>query len=569
MQNESLRSAHEALELSQARYHELFDAAPVGYIIADAAGVITHANVAVSGLTRQPCAKLIGRPLASFVSAADITTLQEHLQRGRWDTHSTCELKLSRSDASELLVRVDISPVPSRAADYLIVLVDMSERQSIHAALEDLNTELEARVAIRTLELEARNQQLEAEILARERSDTMRQALEMRLREAQRLESLGLVAGGIAHDFNNLLVTVLGNADLLLLEPGIPEDWREPLAMMRRAGRSASELTRQLLTFAGRGQLNPSAVRLPHVVADSMELLRLRVPAGVQLQIRIASDLPDIAADRSQVQQLITNLVVNALEAVGDDGLVVVETRTQTLDPELLAEFQYCSGEPGDYALLRVQDNGPGIDPVVLPRIFDPFFTTKFTGRGLGLATVHGIVQSHCGALRVLTGPAGTSFEIAFPLAERQRTTERPRVQNWTGSGSVLLVDDDDGVRSVVAQLLTRLGFDVTSAAGGRAGFDRLVGASLPFDFIVLDWMMPGFSGEQFHKALRQLRPTLPVVLVSGYSLEEMAVDDPYVVRLQKPMTLNQLADAIRVLTEDDAVGRGSLRLRMPRSGMD
>jgi two-component system, cell cycle sensor histidine kinase and response regulator CckA len=188
-----------------------------------------------------------------------------------------------------------------------------------------------------------------------------------------------------------------------------------------------------------------------------------------------------------------------------------------------------------------------------LPRIFDPFYTTKFTGRGLGLATVLGIVQSHHGAIRVSSTPAegGTSFEIAFPVAVIRRESERPRRPtdaDREGAGSVLLIDDDDMVRAVMKQLLSALGFQVTAANGGIEGLELFQTAVTRFDLVVLDWLMPGFSGEQVLQRLRELDPLLPMILISGYSAEDLAVSDARVTRLQKPMTLSQLQDAVQTV---------------------
>jgi CheY-like chemotaxis protein len=200
--------------------------------------------------------------------------------------------------------------------------------------------------------------------------------------------------------------------------------------------------------------------------------------------------------------------------------------------------------------ILQVEDSGPGIASADLPRIFDPFFTTKFTGRGLGLATVLGIVQGHGGALRVRsTRDAGTRFELAFPIgqaaAEASRhppSTEEP----WTGEGSALLIDDDDSVRAVVAQMLSGLGLRVTAVGSGEAGLAKFCAAEGRFDLVVLDWLMPGMSGEQVLAALRATDPMVPVILISGYSAENLTTPDAHLTCLQKPMTAAQLRQAVR-----------------------
>jgi signal transduction histidine kinase/CheY-like chemotaxis protein len=458
---------------------------------------------------------------------------------------------VSESAGRAVHAQLDIR-VPRPATDCLVALTDVSERKRSHVALERVNQELEARVAARTVDLETRNRQLEAEIRARVASEAQQRALESRMRESDRFQSLGLLAAGIAHDFNNLLVGVLGNAELLLLTPGLADRWRVPLSLIKRAGQQASDLTRQLLVFAGMGQLTTASVNLPRIVTESLEFLRTRLPQGIQLQAQITADLPAIEADRSQISQIVINLVTNAIEAVDERGVIVVQTRAEQLSADTLAEFQYNADiEPGEFAMLRVQDCGPGIDASTVKRIFDPFFSTKFAGRGLGLATVLGIVQAHRGALRVRSKPGeGTSFDIAFPLAAARVSSERPDVhQDQTnlvvGSGPVLLIDDDDSVRAVVGQLLALLGFEVTAANSGQAGLDLFCRGEPSFKFVVLDWMMPGLSGEQVLGSLRELKPALPVILISGYNAGELAANDGNVVRVQKPMTLARLRDAV------------------------
>ena len=557
MQNESLRVAQHDLERSQEQYHELFESAPAGYVLVNALGVIERANAAVLRLVHASRMQLVGQTFSSLVEGSDLPRLEEHLESARWEKRASCEVHLRVKDAAGRLVRLDITPVPSRSTDYLILLTDMSERQRHLDALQRMNEELEARVAARTAELEARNRQLEIEIAARERADIQRKVLEGHLREAQRLESLGLLAGGIAHDINNLLVGVLGNADLLLMEPGLPDDWHKPLELIRTAGRKASDVTRQLNIFAGRGQPHTAAVSLPHLVANSLQQLRSLLTPRIQLLVQITKDLPAIEADRGQVHQLITNLITNAIEAVREESVIAISTRTESLSMAALNDFQHsATAQPGQYAVLRVQDTGVGIPPENQDRIFEPFFTTKFTGRGLGLATVLGIVQSHRGALRVQTSlRGGTCFEVALPLARTRSDSERPmpasRATHWTGTGTVLLIDDDDGVRSTMAALLKRMGFDVVDASSGEAGLDLHARGDRRFDFVVLDWSMPGVSGEQVLAALRQRDAQLPVVLVSGYIAETLALDDPQLIRVQKPMTIAQLEDAIRTVTQD------------------
>jgi PAS domain S-box-containing protein len=545
MQNETLRVTQRELEQSEERYRELFDSGPMGYVSIDAMGRVVSVNQAALLLLGLERAKLLGKRLAQLFTRQDRQCLEECIRNA--STGARGELRLPTRGAPARYAQVEVSAVPSRPGACLIGLVDCTDRKLHAQALEALNQEIATR-----------NQQLQAEIASRNESETRQRALELRLREARRLESLGLLSAGIAHDFNNLLVSVLGNADVLLRTPKLPDGARHGLRLIKRASSQASDLTRQLLVFAGRGQVTPTAVSLPKLVAENMELLRTRVPAGVQLQAQLAGHVPEIAADCGQLNQLIINLITNAIEALDGPGAITVTTTAKRLDAEDLATFQHHhTASPGDYAVLQVRDSGPGIDEATLARMFDPFFSTKFTGRGLGLSSVLGIVQAHHGALGVRTAlGAGTCFEIALPVASARhcrqpKSAARPRA--WRASGRVLLIDDNDAVRNVMSKLLRVTGFDVSTASGGVSGLELYRKADPPFKLIVLDWTMPGFSGDQVLKALRAVAPEQPVLVVTGHSAESLALPDTHLACVQKPCTVLQLQAAISSLLDSPA----------------
>lgn len=405
----------------------------------------------------------------------------------------------------------------------------------------------------RAAQLEARNKQLEEEVRVRCNNESQLKARESKVRDTIRLESIGTLAAGIAHDFNNLLVSVLGNSDLMSLAPDLPEHLRVPLAEIKHAGRRAADLTQQMLMFAGQGRPILSRVSLPLVVLHGLESVRHRASERVQFETEITVDLLEVDADRNQLHQVVMNLLNNAIEAIDDHGVIAVGVTQELLSADELSEFQF-SGDalPGVFAVLRVQDSGPGISAEIVSRIFDPFFTTKFTGRGLGLATVFGVVVSHRGAIRVRTpSTGGTVFEIALPRTTVLRDSGCPRQLADAvspGTGCVLLIDDDDRVRSVMAQLLAVLGYSVTTADGGKTGLELFAAKEASFDLVVVDWQMPGLSGEQVLKSLREQDPDLPMILISGYCTDDLSTSDAHLTRLQKPMTLGQLREAIRTV---------------------
>jgi len=554
LQNEELRSARMESEQARAQYSELFHAAPTGYLTVDRHGSILSCNRATAAMLRQSERALVGQPLERFVAHADRQQLSLHLSAAQEHGRASCELQLNVGGGAAGTLRLDTSRIPSCPGHALLVLTDMSERQRAQEMLEQMNGELERRVNERTSELTAQNERLQAEIEARAAAET-------RLRESERLQSLGSLAAGIAHDFNNLLVAVVGNAEMLLRSPELPSTWSEPLTMIRQTGQDAAELTRQLLVFAGQGRMERTHVQLSEIVEPCIELLRPRFGA-VEVSARLAEEREWISADRSQLQRIVMNLVTNALEALNGRGKLEVGVRSIELDATQLDAYQHTGKvQPGRFVVLHVADTGRGIDPAKMQRIFEPFYSTKFTGRGLGLATVLGIVHSHGGAIRVSSRLGeGTRFDLAFPRVPAQHAAEPelpPVKDTWRASGAALLIDDNDDVRRVVTRLLVAMGFDVAAASSGESGLALLAGGA-HFDVVVLDWLMPNMSGEVVLRELRRRDPLLPVVLISGNHADSLGREDRLVTRIQKPMTFEQLRAALRKVTADAPARRSA-----------
>ena len=563
LQNEELRLTARELEISRAQYHSLYEGAPVGYLALSAEGIIERSNAAAGALLSPKGGDLIGKQFAAFVEMHDVEKLNAHFENVRNTGSGSCELLLGPWDRSGPCVRLETSTGEGRASGYRMVLTDISARQKAERALLKLNNELEVRVAERTAELAERNQELEAEIVTRVEGEKERDRLEGRLREAERLKSLGLLAGGIAHDFNNLLVGVISNADMMLEDERTPKQIRDGLMLIRGAGLNAADLTRQMLVYAGLGRVILAPLDLESTATRALDLLRGRVPSGIELHTRLVSGLPFINGDAGQVQQVITNLVTNSIEALHDGpGQIFVHVYSNDLPAERLAHYSHRNDvEPGPFVVLRVDDNGPGIEAATLARMFDPFFTTKFSGRGLGLASVLGIVRGHGAGLCVRSRPSeGTTFEIAWPIAGSSAAA-RPSAPeemcaSWRGSGRALLIDDNAKVRAAIACLLGEIGFDVTEAAGGAEGI-ALLRSVRSFALAVVDRTMPGLSGEETIAGLHELAPDLPAVLMSGYLGNESMLPNEQVAFLQKPMTLEQLRETLRRLLEPGKSGQG------------
>lgn len=383
---------------------------------------------------------------------------------------------------------------------------------------------------------------------------------EARLRETQKLESVGLLAGGIAHDFNNILTGVLGNASLALDEVPAGSHLASRLTEVVKATERAAHLTKQLLAYAGKGRFVVELLNLSQQVREISSLLQASIPRTVQLRLELAEGLPCIEADAAQIQQVIMNLVINGAEAIPEEitGIVLVTTGVQDVDDAYIRTTVAGSDlKPGRYVTLEVHDAGIGIAPDIVSRIFDPFFTTKFTGRGLGLAAVRGIVQGHSGAINVYSSPGqGTTFKLLFPASTKEgpRTPENVAEQSaLKGTGVVLVIDDEEIVRRTAQSTLQRFGYEVVVAEDGRQGVDAFRRVADHVDVVLLDMTMPVMSGDETFRELRIIRPDIKVILSSGYNEVEALrhfTGKGLAGFIQKPYTSARLAEAVRsVLT--------------------
>jgi len=355
------------------------------------------------------------------------------------------------------------------------------------------------------------------------RDITERKRLDDQLRHTQKLESLGVLAGGIAHDFNNLLTGILGNTSLALETLPASSPVRALLRSVLKASERASHLTRQLLAYAGKGQFVTEVINISELVREISSLVQASIPKNVQLRLELRDDLPLVEADSSQLQQLIMNLVINGAEAIrpGEEGTVLVTTNFQNVDEHyLLSTFEGAELQVGTYVCLDVHDSGTGIREADLPRIFDPFFTTKFTGRGLGLAAVEGIVRGHKGAINVYSTPGkGTTFKVLFPAIEQQSLPSAASAIHPSGSNELILViDDEEIVRHTAKAMLEQYGYMVVLAENGKEGVDLFQVLADKVAAVLLDLTMPVMDGEETLRRLKLINPGVKAVLSSGYN---------------------------------------------------
>jgi PAS domain S-box-containing protein len=385
------------------------------------------------------------------------------------------------------------------------------------------------------------------------RAEEERFRLERQVQEAQRLESLGLVTGGVAHDFNNLLAVILGNGRLALAELPADDPLRPRLERMLAAAEHGAGLTEQMLVYAGRAPRAPKPVELSWLVADMLDLARASLPPGVTLRDELGAGVW-VEGDETQLRQVVLNLVANAGEALGArPGRVEVRTGHAEASAEELARARGAPGlAPARHALLEVSDDGAGMDAETVDRVFEPFFTTKLSGRGLGLAAVLGIVRGHGGRVEVASVPGrGSRFRVWLPAgAAANVAVERSSaLRAVRGGARVLVVDDQEPLLELAREFLTRAGFAVETALGGRAGLERI--RADDFDAVVLDLAMPEFDGEQVGREARALRPELPLLLVSGYDADLLAARYASLAParfLRKPFAREELTGALAEL---------------------
>ena len=379
--------------------------------------------------------------------------------------------------------------------------------------------------------------------------------LERKLQESQKLESLGVLAGGIAHDFNNLLTGVLGNASLARMD--LPEDSPvQPfLEQIEVAATRAADLCKQMLAYSGKGRFVVNRLDLNALIEDTTRLLQVSISKRAVMKYQLAAGLPVVLGDATQLRQVIMNLVINASEAIGEkSGFIGVTTGLTRADRAYLAGAYFARELPeGDYVSLEISDNGGGMSPEVLEKIFDPFFTTKFTGRGLGLAAVLGIVRGHRGALKVFSEPGwGTTFKIVLPCAEgvaEEVARATPGVANWKGAGLVLVVDDEETVRVATARMLEAFGFTTKLADHGRTGVEEFAAAPDAFTLVLLDLTMPHMDGDEAFRAIRTIRPDARVLLMSGFNEQEAIArftGQGLAGFMQKPFTLSALREKLQ-----------------------
>jgi len=397
------------------------------------------------------------------------------------------------------------------------------------------------------------------DITLQKRAAEEQRAIKDKMVEAQKLESLGILAGGVAHDFNNLLATVLGNTDLAIESPGVPEEVRGYLGEAKAHILMASKLSQQMLIYAGHQIVRPKPLSLNDAILALRQLWQSNLPPNVNLSFALTPHLPDIHADTPQLHQVLMNIISNAQESFGDDGgSIHVSTGLADLTKPDLRPMKCNPDTPaGPYLYVRVEDTGCGIPADSLSQIFEPFFSSKFIGRGLGLAAAYGIMLAHNGAIDVKSAPGkGSRFTVYFPVPKpgaKPALRSGPKTKASPTGRRILVVEDEPAVRKVLEYVLKRTHYDVQLAIDGQDALDQFWESPDAFAAVLMDMKMPRLSGEKAFAEIKKIRADVPVIILTGYAeesvMESFQNGEPAAF-LQKPFEVQHLVDTLQHVLE-------------------
>lgn len=513
MQNEELRRLQLDLEASRARYFDLYDLAPVGYLTLSQAGLVERANLIGGTMLGVSRAALLNQPFGRFLARDDMDAF--YLVRRRVLTHDdqeSVELRMLRLDGVEFWAHLVVQSATEDGTRVLrVVLTDVT---------------------------------------ARKRAEEGKNQLEEQLRQAQKLESVGRLAGGVAHDFNNMLTVILGNAEAALttLDPVAP--LHTSMQEIRDAGRRSAELIRQLLAFARKQVIAPVDMNLNERVAGLLGMLKRLLREDLELRFTPADGLWPIMMDPSQLDQIVANLCINARDAIQGVGTISIELANTVLTPEDCKLRR--SATPGEFVRLTITDTGSGIAPANLPLIFEPFFTTKAPGKGtgLGLSMVYGAVTQNHGFIEVTSQLGhGTSFVLHFPRLQARAVEGGKDVARRLDAGkeTILVVEDEPAISRVIARVLKAQGYTVLTALSPNEALELARTHPSEIHLLLTDVIMPTMNGKDLSVAVVACRPQIKCLFMSGYTadvLDEHGVGSAFF--LQKPFSNLELATTVR-----------------------
>ncbi|HVW30447.1 MAG TPA: PAS domain S-box protein [Polyangiaceae bacterium] len=504
------KRTEEALRKSDERYRKIVETTNEGVWMLDASFKTIFVNRRMVAMLGYAEDEIVGKSIYEFVQPDSRADVERDFARRLAGIVGPTEAALRRADGTELSVLIDSAPMFDASLNYegaLAMVLDISQRRR----------------------------------------------LEQQLRQAQKMEAIGSLAGGVAHDFNNILSVILSYLGMILDSLKAGDPIRADLEEIWKASESATDLTRQLLAFSRQQMLQPTTLDVNRVVLGLEKMLRRLLTEDVELSLLTMHNLGAVHADPSQIEQIVMNLVVNARDAMPKGGKVAIETANVELGVEYAAAHHDVT--PGPYVMLAVTDTGVGMDAVTQARIFEPFFTTKAKGRGtgLGLSTVFGIVKQSGGHIWVYSEPGeGTTFKVYFPRLDTPiaTTTDPPLLPiTLEGTETILLVEDQEQVRTVIRAILRRRGYNVIEAQNGGEALLICEKYSAKIHLLLTDVVMPRMSGRELAERLAPLRPEMKVLYVSGYTenaIVHHGVLDAGVSFLQKPLTPESVARKVR-----------------------
>jgi len=494
---------------------------PGGLVAIDRHGIIQLTNPMLGKMFGYDASELIGQSVNMLMPAAEAREHDGHIRR-YLETHTsevmdkTVETEAMHRDGTVFPIEIKRSEMWLGDTVYFVAVIhDISDRK------------------------------------AREEEE---QQLQRKIEHTQRLESLGVLAGGIAHDFNNILAAIQGNAELLKMQMDDDQESREHLDNIETGCSHAADLCRQMLAYAGQGRYLIQQINVSELVRSMARLIEVSIPKNVQLEYHLDTDVPMVECDVAQLEQVIINLLTNAAEAIGDDsGTITIATGSTLTDTNTL---EHCYGSEelrsGEHVYIEVADDGCGISDETRQHMFEPFYTTKFTGRGLGMSAILGIMRSNHGCIQIDSKPErGSTIRVFLPPAKgkAKQPPEETMSGHLTASGTVLVVDDEPAVREVACRMLTRMGFETLTANDGDESLDVYRRHQDEIVAVLLDLTMPKMSGDKAFEALQRIQPNVKVLISSGYGearLAERFKDQRSVGFVQKPYNLKQLRQAMQ-----------------------
>ncbi|HRV91410.1 MAG TPA: ATP-binding protein [Anaerolineae bacterium] len=531
LQNEELRRSEQKYQYLYQRYIDLFNLAPIGYIILNNKDRIQEINLTAAQMLGDDRFQLVGKQLTDYV-APDDQDIYYFQRRVRFaiGAPQSYQLRFSRADGVQFFAQIDSRPEKDKQGKVFgcrLAVTDITERKQAEAALEQTNTQLKHTVS--------------------ELRQTQKQLIQQ-----ERLAAVGQLAAGIAHDFNNILTSILGFAELMKVSPDTPVSMQADLVYIIKSTNRATNLVRQILDFTQRNISQPKRFDLGTFTTEVTAFLNRIIAEDIHLTLSIEPGDYGIEADPTQIQQTLTNLVLNARDALSSGGAIEIKLGHRVFDdhhPPPLTDIQ-----AGDWIVLTVSDSGPGISQEILPHIFEPFFTTKSVGKGtgLGLSQVYGIVKQHGGHIQVDSHEGrGATFTTYFPHISSYDITanayDAPSLVKGHNE-TILVVEDDKEVLNTVSMLLKSLGYRVLPASNGKEALAIYQQHQRTVNLVLSDIVMPDMNGLALLAALQTCNPDIKMILMSGYPLNKeaaTAIEQDAISWINKPMPLGKLSQII------------------------